>query len=319
MKKVWLIGAGAMAHDYIKVLNDLKISTTIIGRGKISATNFEIKTGHNVISGGLVLFLKTNPAICSHAIVSVGVENLFNTTKLLIECGVKNILVEKPGSLYKNELIELNKIASKNKAKVNIAYNRRFYASTEKALEILNKDGGPISFNFEFTEWGHVIESLNKPVNVLEAWFLANSTHVVDLAFFLGGKPIELSSYTNGALKWHKSSSVFAGAGVSDKNALFSYQANWQSPGRWSLEILTKYHRLILRPMEKLQIQKIGSIKIDFVDIDDEKDNIYKAGLFNQVDNFINNNLTNFCSLEKQIEFFDLYIKMANYNDRKTN
>jgi len=315
MTKVWLIGAGAMAHDYIKVLNDLKISTNIIGRGKISANNFEIKTGHQVISGGLELYLKTNPANCSHAIVSVGVEDLFNTTKLLIEYGVKNILVEKPGSICKNELIELHKVATENQAKVSIAYNRRFYASTYKALEIINKDGGPLSFNFEFTEWGHVIETLNKPANISEAWFLANSTHVVDLAFFLGGNPVELSTYTKGSLKWHKSSSVFSGAGVSDKNALFSYQANWQAPGRWSVEILTKNHRLIFKPMEKLQIQKTGSIKIDFVDIDDEKDNLYKPGLFSQVDNFINNNLTNFCSLEQQINLFDLYIKMANYSD----
>ncbi|MDA9124959.1 hypothetical protein N9J47_02475 [Flavobacteriaceae bacterium] len=314
MIKTWLIGAGAMAQDYIKVLNGLDIPTNIIGRGKTSATNFEAKTGHPVITGGIELYLKTNPSICSHAIVSVGVEDLFKTTKLLLEYGVKNILVEKPGSIYKNDLIELEKIATNSQSIVSIAYNRRFYASTKKALEIINKDGGPISFNFEFTEWGHVIESLNKPENISEAWFLANSTHVVDLAFFLGGKPLEFSTYTKGSLKWHNSSSVFAGAGISNKNALFSYQANWQAPGRWSLEVLTNKHRLIFKPMEKLQIQKIGSIKVDFLDINDEKDNLYKPGLFSQVDDFIKNNLNKLCLLDEQIELFDTYKKIANYN-----
>jgi len=314
MTKIWLIGAGAMAQDYIKVLNTLKIPTNIIGRGKASATDFKDKTGHPVTSGGVESFLKTNPSVCSHAIVAVGVEDLFKTTKLLLEYGVKNILVEKPGSIFKNDLIELKKIASNRHAIVAIAYNRRFYASTKKAIEIINKDGGPISFNFEFTEWGHVIESLNKPENISEAWFLANSTHVVDLAFFLGGKPLEFSAYTKGSLKWHNSSSVFAGAGISNKNALFSYQANWQAPGRWSLEVLTNKHRLIFKPMEKLQIQKIGSIKVDFLDIDDEKDNLYKPGLFNQVDDFIKNNLNKLCLLDEQIELFDTYKKIASYN-----
>jgi hypothetical protein len=32
---------------------------------------------------------------------------------------------------------------------------------------------------------------------------------------------------------------VFAGAGVADNDALFSYHANWAAPGRWCVEILT--------------------------------------------------------------------------------
>ncbi|MEE6591687.1 hypothetical protein VWN77_10290, partial [Campylobacter coli] len=38
--------------------------------------------------------------------------------------------------------------------------------------------------------------------------------------------------------------------------------ANWRSPGRWSIEIMTNNYRLIFKPLEKLFIQKKGEISI---------------------------------------------------------
>jgi len=315
MTKAWLIGSGKMAQDYIKVLNDLKISTNIIGRGKTSANNFEIKTGHPVIAGGLALYLKKNPAICSHAIVSVGVENLFDATKLLMEYGVKNILVEKPGALIEKEFEELVNLSRSKKANIFIAYNRRFYASVIKAKQIIENDGGITSFNFEFTEWGHVIAPLIKGSGVKEKWFLSNSTHVVDLAFNIGGLPKEISSFTHGSLDWHPSASLFCGAGISENGALFNYSANWESAGRWGVEILTKEHKLILRPIEKLKIQKRGTIAENFVeDIDYSLDDNFKPGLYLQTEKFLNNDFHNMCSIKEQNKMIKTYNKIANYN-----
>ena len=65
-----------------------------------------------------------------------------------------------------------------------IGYNRRFYASTQKALEIIALDKGVKSFSFDFTEWSHEIESLKKDIAVKNSWFLCNSTHLLDLSFF---------------------------------------------------------------------------------------------------------------------------------------
>ena len=111
-----------------------------------------------------------------------------------------------------------------------------------------------------------------------ENWFMVNSTHVVDMAFLLGGFPKELESYTAGDCDWHPDSAVFAGSGVSEYGALFSYQANWLAPGRWSVEILTLNNRLVFRPLEKLQVQKPKSVAIEFVDIDDQLDVEFKPG-----------------------------------------
>ena len=115
--------------------------------------------------------------------------------------------------------------------------------------DIIKLDAGVTSFNFEFTEWANTIEPLVKAEGIKEKWFLGNSTHVVDLAFYLGGKPKKISTFTSGSLVWHPSSSVFAGAGITDKDILFSYSANWESAGRWTVEVLTKDNKLIFEPM----------------------------------------------------------------------
>ena len=314
MNKIWLIGAGGMAQDYIKVLNGLGQEVTVIGRAESSAKKCQDAMDCSVLVGGLTKFLKTSPKVTSHAIVAVGVEKLYDTTKELLEYGVKNILVEKPGAMNKKEFENLDKLSKEKDANVLIAYNRRFYASVLKAQEIIKQDGGVTSFNFEFTEWAHVIEPLKKADGVKEKWFLGNSTHVVDLAFFLGGKPKEICSFTSGSLNWHPSASSFSGAGISEHGALFNYHANWESAGRWSVEVLTKEHRLILRPMEKLQIQKRGTIAQVFDDsIDYSLDDKFKPGLYLQTECFLNDKFDGMCSIEEQYGDINIYNKMANY------
>ncbi len=316
MKKVWLIGASLMAQDYIKVLNDLDVDLTVIGRGKENAKICERNTSCEVLVGGIDNFLLSNPKLCDAAIVSVGVEALFETTKKLLSFGVKSILVEKPGALRRDEFSILQALIEEKNASVFIAYNRRFFASVLKAKEVIVQDGGVISFNFEFTEWSHVIEGIVKAVGIKDKWFLANSTHVVDMAFYLGGSPREIQCYTSGELSWHPSASNFSGAGISRIGALFNYQANWESAGRWSVEILTAEHRLIFRPMEKLQIQKRGTIaQVYDESIDYSLDEKYKPGLYLQTKYFLEHNTTEMCSLQEQFEMMPVYNKIANYKD----
>lgn len=192
------------------------------------------------ISGGIENYLATKPLMPEKVIVAVGIEALSSTTSLLIEHGVKDILLEKPGVGHASEIYPLTEMAEKHSANVLLAYNRRFYSSVLKAQEIIEADGGVQSFSFEFTEWSNIIKGLKKHPAEHNNWFLGNSTHVIDTAFYLGGKPKEIAAFVKGGLSWHPSSSVFAGAGIAEGGALFSYTANWEGPGRWSIDIITK-------------------------------------------------------------------------------
>ena len=309
LNHVLIIGAGLMTIEYIKVLDDLKIAYTIVGRGEDSAKQFKEKTNKDCFVGGLQKFINENDCTkYSHAIVVTGVEALYNNTKHLIEIGIKNILVEKPGAMLSSEIEDLVLVAKQKSINCYIAYNRRCFQSVQKAKEIIKEDGGVTSFHFEFTEWAHVIEPLKTDITIKNKWFLANSSHVVDLAFFLGGKPKQLSAYKSGSIAWH-SYAKYSGAGITHDDSVFSYHANWLAPGRWSVEIMTAKHRLYFKPMESLQIQNIGSVAVTPFEINDELDKKFKPGLYIQTKAFLENNSSSLCSIDEQVEntkWFDL-------------
>ncbi len=313
-KKILLIGASQMAIDYYNVLKALNKEVDVVGRSESSAINFEQATNHEVNRNGLDVFIKSNKLNHDFAIVAVGIEELCNTTCLLIENGVKNILVEKPGGTSIEEITKINDLTTSQNANVYIAYNRRFYTSVIKAKELITADGGPTSFNFEFTEWSHKIEPLEKKNGVKEHWFIGNSTHVVDMAFYLGGNAKEISCYSSGKLSWHEKSN-FSGAGISEAGALFSYHANWQAPGRWVVEILTTNYRFIFKPLEELLIQKKGSVAIEKYELDGQIDIEFKPGLYRQTQAFLDGNNDELKSLKQQLYDMNIYTKILSGKD----
>lgn len=277
---VILVGAGIMAQDYAKVLCSLGRPFKVVGRGDASAQSFEKNTGVNVIRGGLKKYLDSSTtATSTTAIIAVGVSELCSTAQELIAKGFKNLLIEKPAGMNADEVRGLNSICRNQGVTAYVAYNRRFYSSVLLAQRLIAEDGGVLSYSFEFTEWGHTIEPLTDE-DLKRNWFFANSSHVVDLAFYLGSLPRTFSSYVSGSLSWHPQGSIFSGAGVAKNGALFSYCANWEAPGRWGVEVLTKKRRFILRPLEKLQIQNIGSVAIVEHPLEGTYDTDFKPGLY---------------------------------------
>jgi hypothetical protein len=85
---------------------------------------------------------------------------------------------------------------------------------------------------------------------------------------------------------------MMAGAGQTETGALFSYQGNWQSAGRWSLELSTNERKLQLMPLEQIQQQLRGSVSWMPVSLEHSADLEFKAGLYGQVQAFITKNFT---------------------------
>lgn len=316
--EIWIIGAGLMALDYAKVLKTLKKDFKIITRGIEKAEELKKSLDCEVISGGIESYLSSNNYIPKYVINAVGIDKLAETTHVILNAGIKNILLEKPGVAFADEVYPLEKLAKEKNANLLLAYNRRFYQSVIAAKKIIAEDGGVKSFNFEFTEWSHSISNL-VPVKTqaeLQNWFLGNSTHVIDLAFYLGDWPKEICSFHSGKneIEWHKAASNFSGAGISKSNALFAYHANWKAPGRFSVEMITNKHRLVFRPLEKLQIQQIGSVAINMAEnINYALDEQFKPGVYLQTESFLKGNYADFCSITDQAEKMELYKKMSGY------
>lgn len=308
---IWIIGAGGIAREYAKVLKSLGKEFVCIGRGEKKAKEFTEVTGIEAKVGGLDAFLPTNPAAAEAAIVAVNTQFLAATNVALMRYGVKRIFCEKPGFWDPEEIEEVEAVRKEYGAEVYLAYNRRFYAATLAAEKVIEDDGGLLSFNFEFTEWAHLFDKMDVPRAHLATLFFTNSTHVVDLAFFLGGNPVEMSCYGKDANAWAKPVN-FAGAGKTDKDVLFSYNANWNAPGRWAVELLTAKHRIYLKPLEQLQLQDKGSVKVYPVEIDDHLDKEFKPGFYLETKAFLEGNTTRLCSLQQQVEHVkNIYMKMA--------
>lgn len=307
-----LVGAGNMSIQYAKVLEELKVDYSVISRGTDNAALFEEEMGRKVMVGGLEKKYESLVTKPTHAIVATNMESLESNALYLLEKEIKHLLIEKPGSVSARGFKNISNLSQVKESKTYIAYNRRFYSSVIEAEKRIQLDGGLKSFLFEFTEWGHYIKELEKSEFDLNNWFIGNSTHVIDMAFAFGGKPRELSSYVSGDSKWHPKGIIYTGAGITEKDILFSYHANWEAPGSWKLELLTNQYRYIFRPLEKLKIQKLGSLKVEHVNIDDSLDIKFKAGIYEQVRAFLfsTTHSSRLLSINDALGMMDIYLRM---------
>lgn len=312
---VLVVGSGAMAKEYIKVLKALNTPVTVVGRSAAGVENFKRDTGIAALPGGLEANIGTlDIASYTHCIVTTNVTQLYGNVRSLLLTGAKKILVEKPFVLDQEALDDAHRLAKAHSAEVFIAYNRRFFSSVIKAREIIEADGGLEMVKFDFTEWAHVIEGLEKDPYEKARWLLANSTHVIDLAFHLAGTPKELTAYRSGALSWHPSAKVFSGAGISQNGVLFSYGSDWGSAGRWWLELFTPLRKLRLCPMEKLLETRKGTVVEQEITLDDEVEKAFKPGLFRQTENFLSTNTRYLCRLSELRQKFPYFCEIAGYS-----
>lgn len=307
MKTVTIFGLGPIGLEYTKIFMSMGFSVVPVGRSLAGCEAFEKETSIKASTWDRFDF--ENIGLNNTAVVAVGEAQLGNVTEKLILAGYKDILVEKPGGSSYEDIERLAALATEKKCNVRVAYNRRFYASVLKGLEVIKADGGVRSFHFDFSEWSHKIEPLSKEAGVKERWFIHNSSHVVDLAFFMGGWPAELSSLSGQPMTWH-SAGLFVGMGRSESGALFSYNADWVGPGRWGVEIVTAKHRLIYKPLEKLQIQELGTVAINLVETDDTLDTQFKPGFYKQVEAFLLGS-SSLPTLQEQCEHLKTFKKIC--------
>ena len=311
---LWLVGAGPMACEYAKVLLAEGHDFEIIGRSEASAAVCETLTGIPVRRGGILSALsESGPP--SMAVVAVGVDQLAAVATALVTAGTGRVLVEKPAGVNSREIRALWRVAEQSSAEVFVGYNRRFYASVVTARRLIEEDGGATSCMFEITENSENIAELDLPDAVRASWLLANTSHVIDLVFHLCGDPVELSTRAAGSLPWHPRSARFVGSGLTDRGVVFSFHGDWESPGRWGVEVCTRQRRLVLRPLEQLRMAVRGSEAIEEVDIDNQLDLEFKPGLYGLARAFIEGEDRLLCHIREQVERCGIYDKIAGYED----
>ena len=104
-------------------------------------------------------------------------------------------------------------------------------------------------------------------------------------------------------------------AGISKKNIPFSYFVNWDAPSRWGIELCNSQKRYLLRPMEELHEMNLGNFNYEKLPIKKSIEDEFKPGLFMQCNAFLKQEFShlNICTLEEQINAFDIYNIIAGY------
>ncbi len=310
MTKISLIGAGPMAVAYATALKDMDCEVFVVGRGDKSAKAFKDKTGLDVRTGGLEDYLASGESLPNHAIVSTPVDALAPNTKALIAAGIKNILVEKPAGLTPEETQDLSDFAAANDAQVYVAYNRRFYASVMAAKNLIQQDGGATSLRMEFSEFAFRIKDVPTAAHIKSQWLYANSTHVLDMGFFLAGYPESISGMQAGGSDWHPAGSQFVGHGALENGALFSYHADWDAAPRWMVEVMTPKRTLMFNPLEKLNERSPEGFAISPVELEDDLDTRYKPGLFAQTEAFLKGDIANLATIASHADHMENIYKV---------
>ncbi|HXV45760.1 MAG TPA: Gfo/Idh/MocA family oxidoreductase [Nitrososphaera sp.] len=265
-KSVLIIGAGWMARQYATALSKMMIrDVTIISKRKDSLAGLCREFGFQLLIGGYEKYIPSMKRT-DLVIVATPIHHLLPAAMLAAKHGQQNILIEKPASLYREELISAAK--SLKKARVRVAYNRLLYPNLHKLKQLIDDEGGVTSCRFTFTEWVHTIDFAKESRDVYSRWGIANSLHVIAMAFDLVGFPKEISTYQHGGFDWHPSGSVFVGSGVTERGIPFSYHADWNSAGRWGIEVMTAENAYRLMPLEDLYACKKGSTNWEKVPFD---------------------------------------------------
>ena len=263
--RILLIGAGAIAAEYVKALRVLGIGHIgVLSRSQQSADMlvqaYGLKAAHSGGEHAMPELLEQYDAF----IVAAPIESLKTYAELFAQAGITRVLLEKPSFLYSSELADfLNRFSDWDAA---VALNRLYYPSVEHLRNVIEKEGAS-SLAFSFTEWTHRIDPKHYAPVVTARWGLSNCIHVIATVFDLIGLPdvLQAQQYGQGRVEWHPSSSIFLGQGISKYQVPFSYQSDWNSAGRWLVTVNTLLGAYTLCPMESLSFTPKGSVQSHIV------------------------------------------------------
>jgi predicted dehydrogenase len=274
--KVAFVGAGNMAREHARAFAALE-GTTLAGitaRTRTRAETLATEFGISVVCDSVdELYARTRADV---VIVTVRELGMYAEAMKCFQYPWL-VLLEKPAGHKLSEAEALTAAARVANAKVYVGLNRRAYASTRRALEILGEaDGGSRLIHVQDQQDLALAASLGEPPEVLRNYMFANSIHLVDYLPTFGRGPIQA---VNVLERWNPENPGVVAAHIRFTSGdVALYQAVWAGPGPWAVTVTDARHRLEIRPLESLSIQKRGERRLLPVELGSE-DRDFKPGL----------------------------------------
>jgi len=208
----------------------------------------------------------------------VSVLSTFSIVRACLQAG-RHTFLEKPPGLSSAETRQLADLADERDCLTMVGVNRRFYSSVKEAQEAIAAAGPLVSIVLDAPENLARIRTMKfHPEEVIRHWIFANGIHGFDLFRYIGGEILQVHALKR---QWFNEQPDSFGALVDFKSgAIGHYISDWTSPGGWRMELRGRDIKVLLEPLERVQlIQRDGTTKsLPIADIDLK----FKAGFYAQ-------------------------------------
>ena len=259
MIKVSIIGAGNMASHYLNYLDQFKNKYKILGinsRTRNKCLNFKKKYKYLKIYPNLSSLLDEKPHLI---IIAVSEESLLNVLKITLQSKIVH-LIEKPLGVNYLQYFTINKLIKKNKTKVFISLNRRYYLSVNKLDKIKNLHK-PYHIKIVDHQSPININKSDKDPKVIKYWMYSNSVHLVDLISLLSDNKIKTKSRKKVIIDNEKI--LYTSSFKLKNNSIITYICFWNLDGRMSVEFNSNKINCFLKPIEQISIIQRNKNKVE--------------------------------------------------------
>ena len=300
--KVSFVGSGYMAEEHAKAFKDsnefelVSVFSKTKSNAKKFCSKFKMK---NINSSIEDIYKKNKPDLL---VISITETELTKMLKKIMKYDW-TILVEKPCGINLQDSQVINRLIKLNKSKIFVSLNRRFYSSSmylKKKIETINEK---IVIQINDNQDLNLAKSFSYNNKIIKNWMYANSIHNIDLFNYFGrGKIINVKNIYNYTPK----NPFFVNSILSFSSGdIGVYNATWNMPGYWSVNISSKDANYELKPIEKLKIKTnknrfdISECKISRWDVN------FKPGLRMQVEElkkYFNRHKYNLCTFNDSFE-----------------
>lgn len=296
LKNIAIIGGGLIGQEYSQILSAHSVGHRIISRSSSIDEDLLIRRDVRDIP---IDELKGFDGF----IIAVQAGYNFELTKFILANTSAPVLVEKPLSLAQSDHLELHDQFER----IFIALNRRKIQSV-KALRNTLEPRVPTSVLAEVTE---VESRISGPDDVVAAWPIANTLHIIDMALYSANT----YHYLDEGLLVEKGEGLIRGrvSNVDDTHEVLFLDFH-KLTGNWGIEIASSEGRHILRPLETLQFQKRDTFKRVPVDLLKDK---FKPGFETNVVDFVAQNRAAFISFKEYDFLMKLIAELYDLNDAR--
>ena len=293
LKNIAIIGGGLIGQEYSRILSAHSVSHRIISRTSSIEADLLIRSDVRDIS---IDKLETFDGF----IIAVQASYNFELTNFILDNTSAPVLVEKPLSLSLYDHINL----SEQFERIFIALNRRKFQSVKALRKALSSR----TFTRALAEVTELECRISGSHDVITAWPIANTLHVIDMALF--GSNIYAHLEEDPIIE--KGEGLVRGKVLTrDGFHELIFLDFMNLTGNWGIEIASGGGRHILRPLETLEFQELNSLKRAPVDLPEDK---FKPGFEANVFDFIQQDRTSFISFKEYNFLMKLIAKLYDLN-----